>query len=149
MEETRLHEIKVEYEKKYRNKVISDSTTAYQIAKEIYRAIVLNLSLKEYFVMIYLNRRNEVIGYHLLSQGGISGTAVDDRLAFSVGLKCLASGVIMIHNHPSQDCSPSKADITLTRKFIEAGKILNISVLDHLVISSETYYTMADEGEIE
>ena len=148
MELSKLHEIKVDYCKSYSNDMITDSKKALSVAKEIYRITNSNIHLKEYFSIILMNRRNEVIGYYILSEGGLSGTVVDIRLAYSVALKCLASGMILVHNHPSGNASPSSADIRLTRKFVDAGKLLDINVLDHIIITEDSYHSMADNGEL-
>jgi DNA repair protein RadC len=118
------------------------------LIKEIYSNTQSEIELKEYFFMILLNRANKVIGYYKLSEGGISGTVVDLRLAFGTALKGLASGIIITHNHPSGNLSPSEEDKRLTKKFVEAGKLLDIAVLDHLIVTNNGYYSFADEGII-
>ncbi len=116
-------------------------------AEAVFRAIWSdNIELKEEFYIILLNRGNYVLGWHMLSQGGLAGTIVDLRLVFSIALKGLASGIVIAHNHPSGNPSPSSEDIKLTNRLKEAGKILEIPILDHIIITSEEYHSFADNG---
>lgn len=100
----------------------------------------------EQFYVILLNRNNRLIEAVRISQGGISGTVADVRLIFKSAIERLASSIIVAHNHPSGNLQPSQADIKLTRNLKEAGKLLEISVLDHLIIADQDYYSFADEG---
>ncbi|MEZ0541621.1 RadC family protein [Fibrella arboris] len=100
----------------------------------------------EEFWVLLLNRANEVLRPVQISAGGVSGTVADPRLIFKVGLEYLASGVILAHNHPSGNLTPSQADRELTRKLKEAGRFLDIPVLDHLIVTDRTYLSFADEG---
>jgi len=84
----------------------------------------------------------------VLSMGGITGTVADIRLLFSVALNSLATSVIMSHNHPSGNLNPSQQDKDLTRKVQDAGKLMDIQLLDHVIITRESYYSFADEGLI-
>lgn len=143
-----IHEIQVSYERNYGKELITNSEKAYEICKEAYSLMDANICLKEYFIVVLLNRANEVIGFYKLSEGGISSTVADIRLAFSVALKCLASGMIISHCHPSGKLKPSNEDQCLTNKFNEAGKLLNILLLDHIIITTDGYYSFADNGLI-
>lgn len=107
-----------------------------------------NLSIKEEAVALFLNRGNRVLGGYKVSSGGITGTVVDVRIVLSIALKCLASGVILAHNHPSGELTPSKVDNDLTQKLKEAAKLMDISLLDHLIITIDGYYSYADDGII-
>lgn len=102
----------------------------------------------EEMYMMVLNRANRVLGYSLISKGGISGTVVDLKIIFQTALKSNASSIILAHNHPSANLKPSEADIRITRNVREAGKILEIPLLDHLIITSEGFYSFADEGAL-
>jgi DNA repair protein RadC len=95
-----------------------------------------------------LNRASKPLGWVKISQGGITGTVADPRLIFQAALLTNSSALILSHNHPSGNLNPSQADIELTRKIKEGGKILEISLLDHLIISGDGYYSFADEGMI-
>jgi DNA repair protein RadC len=81
-----------------------------------------------------------------VSNGGITGTVADPRLIFIAALKANAVALVLCHNHPSGSLNPSTADRELTRKMAQAGSLLEIKVLDHLILSSESYYSFADEG---
>jgi DNA repair protein RadC len=100
----------------------------------------------ERFEMILLNRANQVLGYHKVSEGGLAGTVVDPKIVFQVALKTNASSIILAHNHPSGMVRPSDADKRITQKLKECGTILDIPVLDHIIITSESYFSFADEG---
>ncbi|MCB0527691.1 MAG: DNA repair protein RadC [Saprospiraceae bacterium] len=100
----------------------------------------------EEFWLLLLNKANEVIGRERLSTGGMSGTVVDVKLAFKAALDKLSSALIAIHNHPSGNLQPSQADIELTKKLRQAGLLLDIPLLDHLIVSERGYYSFADEG---
>lgn len=100
----------------------------------------------EEFVILVLNCANRVLGYARISSGGISGTVADPKVIFQIALKSNGSSLILCHNHPSLNLQPSEADIHLTRKLKEAGLMLDLPVLDHLIVSSEGFYSFADEG---
>nr|NQU93129.1 DNA repair protein RadC [Bacteroidota bacterium] len=100
----------------------------------------------EQFVVLMLNRANHIIRVINISEGGISGTVADPKKIFKLALENNASGIILGHNHPSGHLKPSDADIKLTRKIKEAGLLLEISVLDHIIVGVEKYYSFADEG---
>ena len=103
----------------------------------------------ETFWMLLLNRANRVIGAYKVSDGGIAGTVVDAKLIFSVAVKALACSIVFSHNHPSGSLNPSQADIDLTKKLAEAGKVLDIVVVDHiLIVADGGYYSFADESLI-
>lgn len=95
----------------------------------------MKIGLLEQFKVMFLNRGNRVLGIANLSSGGVAGTVVDPKLIFGMALKAMASSIILAHNHPSGNVNPSQEDIRLTRKLEEAGNILDISVLDHIILS--------------
>lgn len=100
----------------------------------------------ERFAVLLLSRSNRVLGLAWISQGGISGTLIDVRLIFQAALKANASSIILLHNHPSGQLEASDADIRITRKIKTGADTLDISVLDHLIITSENFISLADEG---
>ena len=100
----------------------------------------------EEFVVLMLNRANEVIGKYDLSKGGIAGTVVDPKLIFKAALEHLACGIILCHNHPSGNPKPSPEDLKLTKKLKDAGILMEIDVLDHIIVAGEGYFSFADEG---
>jgi DNA repair protein RadC len=108
------------------------------------------ISLQEEFLVMFLNRANKVLGIHHHSKGSIKGTIVDIRLILSIALKVSASGIMLCHNHPSGTLKPSRQDIELTRRMKEAGALMEINILDHLIVSPEKdkFFSMTDEGVI-
>lgn len=100
----------------------------------------------EQFWVVLVNRANCVIRKQQISQGGVAGTVADPKIIFNIALQELASGIILAHNHPSGNLTASQADIELTKKLKEAGKLLEIQVLDHLILAGQKYYSFADEG---
>jgi DNA repair protein RadC len=122
-------------------KNISCSQDAYHLL----RHKIFDLPHEEFHIIL-LNRSNAVIATHRISTGGISGTVVDTRIIFRTALEHSASSIILVHNHPSGKLKPSQADLNITRKISEAGKLMDIQVLDHLIISDRGYLSFADEG---
>lgn len=100
----------------------------------------------EEFWILFLNRSNKVINRMKLSQGGISGTVTDVRMVLKKAIEYLASGIIVCHNHPSGNLNPSESDSRITQKIKEAGNLMDIQLLDHLIISDKDYYSFADNG---
>lgn len=100
----------------------------------------------EEFWLLLLTKANEVFARERLSVGGMSGTVVDAKLAYKTALDAMAAAVIAIHNHPSGNLQPSQADIELTKKMQQAGVLLDLPLLDHLIVSERGYYSFADEG---
>jgi DNA repair protein RadC len=89
-----------------------------------------------------------VIGGYKLSSGGITGTVVDIRIILGMALKCLASGFIIAHTHPSGELTPSKHDLDLTIRLMEASKLMDIQLLDHLIITEDAYLSMSEDDLI-
>jgi len=102
----------------------------------------------EEFWIIILNKANRVISKQCISEGGISGTVVDPKKIYKIALDQHASSIIMGHNHPSGNIQPSEADHKITKKVRDAGALLDIAVLDHIIIGDGKYYSFADEGMI-
>ncbi|MBK6639865.1 MAG: DNA repair protein RadC [Bacteroidetes bacterium] len=123
-------------------KVTSSKTVA-----DLFIPLLSDLNHEEFWVLL-LNRANNIIGKHQISKGGLSGTVVDSKVIFKLALESSSSSIIMCHNHPSGNHKPSDADLSLTKRIVEAGKVLDISVLDHLIIAGELYYSFADEGKM-
>jgi DNA repair protein RadC len=120
---------------------IGSSKDAYDVLK----STMLDLPHEEFWVLL-LNRANRVVKKNQISQGGVAGTVADPKIIFKMALEELASGIILAHNHPSGNLNASQADIDLTKKLKEAGKLLEIQVLDHLIIAGQKYFSFADEG---
>ncbi len=126
---------------------ITSSNDAYQELKEFFDEDLM--ALQEQFVVMYLNNGNDVLGIQKLSLGGITGTVADTRLILGTALKAAATGLIISHNHPSGNLKASFADIEITRKIKEAGKLMEIKLLDHLIIiPNGKYLSFIDEGLI-
>ena len=123
---------------------ISCSRDAYEVL--INQWDLNKLQFIEQFKILPLNRANRVLGIVEISSGGISGTVADPKIIFAACLKSNASSVILSHCHPSGNLQPSDQDIRLTRRLKQAGEFLELPVLDHLIITSEGYFSFADEG---
>ena len=120
---------------------ITDSKDVF----EILRPHLQDIQHEEFWVLL-VNRANRVIKKHLISQGGVAGTVADPRIIFKKAIDELASGIILAHNHPSGNLTASQPDRDLTKKLKDAGKLLDIQVLDHVIISGQKYFSFADEG---
>ena len=125
---------------------ITHSKDAYIIFKDNWDEN--KIELQEQFKVMLLNRANKVLGIYEVSTGGMTGTVADPKLIFAAALKASACSILLVHNHPSGNLKPSKQDEELTHKIKEGGKLLDIQLLDHLIISSEGYLSMQDEGLI-
>lgn len=119
-------------------------------SEESFQVIRKNLSHleQEEFWIILMNRANKLISKERVSIGGVSSTLVDPKILFNKAISRLASSIILVHNHPSGNLKPSSADISLTKKLCKAADHLDISILDHLIIAEDSYYSFADNGLI-
>lgn len=120
---------------------VASSQEAYELVK----GDMMDLAHEEFWVLL-LNRANRLIKKKRVSEGGVAGTVADPKIIFKLALEELASGIIVVHNHPSGNLTASQSDITLTRKLKEAGKVLEVQLLDHLIIAGQKYFSFADEG---
>lgn len=102
--------------------------------------------MQEQFIILMLNQSSKVLGYYPLSTGGLTATVVDLRLIFSTAIKTFATGIIISHNHPSGNPTPSEADKNITKKIKAAGELLDIKLIDHIILTDEHYFSFADEG---
>jgi DNA repair protein RadC len=114
---------------------------------EVLKPYLMDLPHEEFWVIL-LNRGNQVLRCERISSGGVSGTVADPKMIFKAALEYLASAIILSHNHPSGNLIPSQADKDLTKKMREAGRFLEIPVLDHLIFTDKKYLSFADEGLI-
>jgi DNA repair protein RadC len=114
---------------------------------EIFGSLLGDLPYEEFWILM-LNRSNSIIDKIKISQGGISGTVTDVRIILKQALENMSSGVILVHNHPSGNLKPSESDASITQKLKDAGKLMDISVLDHVIISDSGYYSFADAGKL-
>lgn len=116
-----------------------------QAVFEVMQPLIGDLGHEEFWVLL-LNNSNNIIYKFCLSKGGITGTMVDTRLLFKKAIAQTATSLILAHNHPSGTLKASQADVAVTTKVKEAGKILDIKLLDHLIITEKSYFSFADEG---
>jgi DNA repair protein RadC len=101
---------------------------------------------KEVFVALYLNKKNRVLASHIIASGGIDATIADVRIILKKALEEQATSIILSHNHPSGNLRPSQRDLELTKKIMEAAKLIDVQVIDHIIVSDEGYYSFADDG---
>lgn len=135
----------------YKSKVKPSERPQVKTSKDCYQLLLQTwdenkLEFVEQFKVILMNRAQRVLGIYEMSTGGVSGTVADPKLVFIAALKANACNIILSHNHPSGNLKPSRADEDLTRKIKEAGIFLDIKVIDHIIVTSEGYYSFSDEG---
>ncbi len=119
-------------------------------AEDVYQLYISSMKnlQKEVFSAMLLNSRKKLIKTVTVSEGGLTGTVVHPREVFNVAVRESAHCVILAHNHPSGDTAPSDEDIRLTRRLVDAGKLMGIEVIDHLIVCDDKYYSFADNGEL-
>ena len=136
----------------YKSKVKASDRLQVKCSKDAFDIFMENCDLDsiehiEEFKLLLMNRSNSVLGILAVSKGGLSGTVTDVRLIYQGAIKANASGIIVCHNHPSGNMNPSESDTKITRKIKDAGAIMDIQLLDHLIIISDgSYYSFADNG---
>ncbi len=145
---TQVAEIELIYKSKIKASERPKVTTSHDAFKLFKQNWDQNkIEFIEQFKVLFLNRSNKVLAIFELSTGGVTGTVADPKLVFAAALKLNACNIILCHNHPSGSLKPSQADEALTLKIKEAGRYLDLPVIDHLIISGEdSYYSFADEG---
>ena len=124
---------------------ITESEQAAKFIKQFYGD---DIEIFESFFILLLDRNNQTIGYAKISQGGICATVVDVRIIAKYAVESLCSGIILAHNHPSGNLNPSGQDLEITNKIKQALKIFDVAVLDHVILTAESYYSMVDNGAI-
>jgi DNA repair protein RadC len=138
-------EMRVTIEKGPRIKM-RNSKDAYDVFMNLFSQDTINFT--EEMILLALNRQNEIYGWYRISSGGTSATICDAKVVFSILLKANASSFMLAHNHPSGALRPSNEDIELTKNLVKAGRLLDIKLLDHLIVSDTGYLSMSDEGII-
>lgn len=123
------------------------SITSSKDAFEVLLPVFADLNHEEFWILI-LNQANRVIGKQLISKGGLAGTVADPKIIFKTAIEHNAAFIILAHNHPSGNLKPSGQDINITKKLVEGGKMLDLQVLDHLILTDRAYYSFGDEGLI-
>lgn len=126
-----------------RSKIYS-SEDAYKVLLPTYKEGTI--CYKEYFKVLLLSQSNQVLGYTLISEGGLTETCADVRVILQAALLTNSVALILAHNHPSGNLKPSRQDIEITKQVKEAAKLMRISVIDHLILTDAGYYSFADEG---
>jgi DNA repair protein RadC len=147
-QQTTIAEVQLIYKSKVKasdRKKITCSRDAYKIFMENWNPDIIEFV--EEFKILLMNRSNAVLGILDISKGGISGTVTDVRVVYLAAIKANASGIICAHNHPSGNLNPSESDTRLTQKLKEAGNLMDIQLLDHLILTTDdSYYSFADNG---
>lgn len=144
-----LAEITVSYNKKQKASErfkIKSSQDIFRFANQLIPDS--RIEFVEHFVIVLLNRNHGIIGFSTVSIGGMNSTIVDPKVVFAIALKCCAMGIALCHNHPSGITSPSEQDIRLTKRLKECADLFDMTLLDHIIIGEEKYYSFADEGII-
>ena len=142
----KVAEVEVSYKSNYNiteRPKINSSQDAYRLLMQHWQ--LGKIELLEEFKVILLNTSNRVLGIVDISVGGVSGTLADPKIIFAVALKTNSSKLILSHNHPSGNLTPSEADKRLTQKLKQGGKLLDIEVCDHIIVSNHSYFSFADE----
>lgn len=143
----RVSEIKLRYNYKipYKDRVvIHSSSIAYEVLKNVWDRN--KIEMQEQFKILLLDTRDSCLGAVNIGSGSLNGCMADARLVFSAALKAKSNRIILAHNHPTGNLIPSENDEALTKRFIQGGKILDISILDHLILSPDDYFSFADNG---
>ncbi len=123
----------------------NNKITGSKDAADYFQPLLGDLSHEEFWIML-LDRGNKILDTFMISQGGVSGTVIDVRIILKPALEKLASSIILCHNHPSGTMQASDADLTITRKIRDAAKLMDISILDHIIIGQNRFLSFADEG---
>lgn len=123
---------------------VTSSADAYSLVIDTWK----DIDYCESFAIMLLSQANKVLGVSVVGTGGQTSCTADARKIFQLALKANATGLILMHNHPSGNLHPSKSDIELTKNLKAAGDIIGIQVMDHLIVTSESYYSFADDGRM-
>jgi DNA repair protein RadC len=141
-----IAEVKVSYS----HKVKPSNQVKITCSRDVYNYMLPlwpDIDYRESFAIMLLSRSNKVLGISWISLGGVSGTVADSKIIFQTALKTNACGIVLMHNHPSCALTASDADLKLTQKIKSGGQFLDIAVLDHVIITSDGYLSLADEGQ--
>uniref|UniRef100_UPI004048244B JAB domain-containing protein n=1 Tax=Roseivirga sp. TaxID=1964215 RepID=UPI004048244B len=140
LSEWQVSEVEVSYKPQIHPVTIHDAMDAHLVFKIMWDKHLLHI--QEQFGVLYLNNANKVLSYRCLHTGTTNSINIDMRLLFGIGLKMMAAGIIVAHNHPAGANKPSKADLRFTRQLYRTGKFLNMPLLDHIILAgSEDYYS--------
>lgn len=145
MKKNKLPELTLKYSKgKFKEVKITSSKNVIEQSRRLFDEDTIEY--REEMLIILLNRNNVILGWSSVSKGGVTGTVVDVKVIMSIALLSGASGIILSHNHPSGNTKPSQADISITNKINDACKIMDISLIDHVIQTKDDYYSFIDEG---
>ena len=141
-----IAEVKVSYKRSLRNAIkIVSSKDAFEILYSLFNKDTIEY--REEFFLLLINRGNNMLGWIRLSVGGTSGTIADAKIIFAIAIQTNAHSIILSHNHPSGNLNPSKQDIELTERIKNGGKLFDITLSDHIIITPDgSYYSFANEG---
>jgi DNA repair protein RadC len=129
------------------NEVYNQKITASSVVADMARMFIGDqIDVVENFVVFYLSRNNKIIAINTISTGGVTGTFVDVKIILKYAISLLASGMILVHNHPSGNLQKSDADVEITKKIKNAASYIDINVLDHVIVTSDGYFSFRDEG---
>lgn len=140
--------LQVAFEIARRRKIAINSTRFVKSSQDVFNIFcpkLQDLPIEEFHVVL-LNRKNTILSMHKISEGGTTGTIVDAKVVFKKAIEQLASAIILIHNHPSGNKMPSQADIELTNKLKMFGELIDVTILDHIIIANDNYFSFADEN---
>ena len=142
-----IGEVELSYKPKFKSlHKATCSEDVYRYLLSTYREGTI--CYKEYFKVLFLNQANQILGYTLISEGGITETCADVRVILQAALLTNSVAIILAHNHPSGNLRPSKQDMEITKQVKDAAQFMRIKVLDHLILADTGYYSFADEGEL-
>lgn len=143
----KVGEVELSYKPTIKNlHKITSSGDAYKVLLTTFKEGTI--CYKEYFKVLFLNQANQVFGYTLISEGGLTTTDVDVRIILQAALLTNSVALILAHNHPSGNLKPSRQDIEITQQVKKAAKLMRIEVLDHLILTDAGYYSFSDEGQL-
>ena len=142
-----LREVSAVYKKKetVQNIKISSAGDVNDLVRSIYP---VEINIREAMVALFLNNSNRTVGYSIASIGGITATLVDVRLILRDAILTQSTSIILVHNHPSGSHKPSQADLAITDKVKKAAALMDVKLLDHLIITEDGFYSLADEGRL-
>lgn len=140
-------EVELSYKPKFKSlHQVTCSEDAYKYLLPTYKEGTI--CYKEYFKVLFLNQAKQVLGYTLISEGGITETFVDVRVILQAALLTNSVALVLAHNHPSGNPRPSRQDMEITKQVKEAARLMRITVIDHLILTDAGYYSFADEGQL-
>lgn len=133
-----------------RRKTSDEKIQKIKSSRDVYEAMaayMMDLPHEEFWILI-LNRANIVLKRIQISKGGVSGTVVDPKIIFKYAIEELANSIVLVHNHPSGNKQPSDADVLITEKLKQIGKLMEISIVDHVIFTNNGYFSFADDGKL-